>query len=267
MSALDLAFPPDLLNEKSIVAMFHAFLDESGTHHGARAMAVAGYVASLKEWQAFNLEWQRALSDFGISDFFHMNKFEGARNGRGAPPYNSWSAELKEKRFETLVSLINHYARMSVGVVMDTSTFAECVSQTLSSRFGGMYGIASVACALEVARTVVDKQAAALVHYTFESGRRAGYLKMAFDEVRGHPLFRVHGVAFLHKRDATPLQAADILAYCLYKHRAELAGLKKQAATSRLRQLDKLPHRWLIVNELNLTSLQHQLAVKRQTRP
>ncbi len=74
------------------------YADESGTHDphgeqvGAEVAAIAGYIATKKQWETFKRRWNTALTKYKIPEF-HMSEFN-----RHKPPYDSWT-NAKRKRF------------------------------------------------------------------------------------------------------------------------------------------------------------------------
>ena len=60
------------------VFIMWGYYDESGEYDGKGTpinMTIGGCYASLDRWQVFDIEWQRALADEGLS-YFHMTYFE-----------------------------------------------------------------------------------------------------------------------------------------------------------------------------------------------
>ena len=86
--------------------MFLAVGDESGNHSNEQHpfMAVAGYLAEIATWQAFNKQWSRQLADFGL-ETFHMTEFFR----RKTSPYRDWSDQTCEYRIIRLIEVLNTY--------------------------------------------------------------------------------------------------------------------------------------------------------------
>jgi hypothetical protein len=47
----------------------YGFFDESGCHDSARILVVAGWVATLDEWEKFEKQWKLALKRAGLRTF------------------------------------------------------------------------------------------------------------------------------------------------------------------------------------------------------
>ena len=75
-----------------LMAMLTAYLDESGTHDGARAVAIGCYVASLDRWERFSGQWLDVLRDEGIEPPFHMVDFS-----HGVDRYAPWRDDVVKR--------------------------------------------------------------------------------------------------------------------------------------------------------------------------
>ena len=53
--------------------MMEAYFDESGTHDGSPVACVAGYLLTEDNARHFNREWNRDLSEFGLT-YFHAKE-------------------------------------------------------------------------------------------------------------------------------------------------------------------------------------------------
>ena len=58
-----------------MMADFALYLDDSGHPKDQPYVVVAGYVASDRNWLAFEFEWRSALNRFSLADPFHMTDF------------------------------------------------------------------------------------------------------------------------------------------------------------------------------------------------
>jgi len=206
-----------------------AYFDESGTHEGSEAVALAGWLSTDERWRRFEAEWREALSDFGV-DMFHMNKF-----ANGAPPFKGWPEKKRQARLARLLTIINRHALGSVGWVINKPLYDKVVAEKAQSICGSPYGLAAVACFTDVASAMRGmKIVDAWVAYVFEKGTegQADILKM-FNENMRDPArkehFRLLSLRFEDKRKYLPLQAADILAYELYQHFPRQLGLSRRS--------------------------------------
>ena len=56
---------------RKLIAVLYAYLDASKTEIGKGMTVVAGYLASLEEWERLEAEWRGALEDWKIPRFHH----------------------------------------------------------------------------------------------------------------------------------------------------------------------------------------------------
>ncbi len=70
-----------------------AYFDESGTDRPkSSAVTVAGYISTVKQWEDFQVEWQKMLNDEHL-DFFHMVDAQ-------AVPYEAKSGLRRKKGWD-----------------------------------------------------------------------------------------------------------------------------------------------------------------------
>jgi len=62
-----------------VVAVFKAYLDESGIHADPKVFAMAGFIAPAETWDDWTPKWLEILSDNNIERFhaYHCNAFKG----------------------------------------------------------------------------------------------------------------------------------------------------------------------------------------------
>src|SRR5207249_3878971 len=93
-------------DERIVVVLTTAF-DESGSHDDARCISIAGYVASVAQWELFTKEWVKALRAEGVppwpppkpgepipDPFFHMTDFENREK-----QFKGWSTVRRVRLF------------------------------------------------------------------------------------------------------------------------------------------------------------------------
>jgi hypothetical protein len=77
------------------------YADESGTHAGAPAPTLCGFIDTEENWDKFRRSWKLVLNDFR-APHFHFKEFHKARASHPGSPYYGWS---KSKRREFLHDL------------------------------------------------------------------------------------------------------------------------------------------------------------------
>lgn len=252
---LRLAFPRAVPAEGRYLLILTAYLDESGTHRSAEALAVAGYLSTQDRWEQFDAEWRVALREYGL-EFFHMTDF-----ANGAPPYNTdiWRTE-REARFSRLVDIINRNALASIGITLPIRLFRSVVSTKAQRLVGGPYGLAAHACLTEAARIIRAHQWDAWIRYIYADGAEgAGQVLASYRRIKGQAqnkdILRLDKLSFEDKKEYLPLQAADILAYELYKHLPRQLGIDRQHRPRHreLAMLAAIERRWSHLEEDELT--------------
>ncbi|MEA2561405.1 MAG: hypothetical protein QOH06_2909 [Acidobacteriota bacterium] len=245
---LPLMFPSSVALEDRFVVTLHAYMDESGTHRGSKALCVAGYISSPERWVAFEREWYEALYDFDIG-YFHMTDFAVK-----APPYDTWTREQRISRLSRLIEIINRSAYASVGIGIPLANYKIEFSAKAKRAIGSPYGLAAAACFMEFDRLVAARSPTSRIAYVFDIlSKGTGPVKSFFESNERRKRLRLLSLRYEPKTEFLPLQAADILAYELYKHLPRQLGSDLRLPRTRhLRLLAEVEHVWgfLGVNEL-----------------
>ncbi len=67
--------------------ILRAYVDESGTHNSAEHLLFAGVISSRLKWKSFDRAWNRALKEFGVSQF-HATDYQKNRGQFNWPARN-----------------------------------------------------------------------------------------------------------------------------------------------------------------------------------
>jgi hypothetical protein len=220
---LRLAFPRALAPRDRLMLTLHAYFDESGTHDSAQAIAVAGYISTAEQWELFNDEWSSALSEWSLK-FFHMTDFANRAN-----EYSGWSDEDRRLRFARLARIIDKHTIASIAVGFMRKSYDLTFDRQTKRFVGGPYGTAATMCFVEAAQKIRPLFPSAKIAYVFESGgvgsgQILSVFKMNESDPENREHFKLLSLRFENKRDFAPLQAADILAYELYRNIPKRAG-------------------------------------------
>ena len=229
--------------EERFVAEFTAYFDESGTHEGSEAVAVAGYLSTPELWEKFEVEWREALGDFGI-EFFHMTDFAARRQ-----QFAGWPEEKRRACLSRLVDITNRHVIASAGTVIPVSDYQAVFSKKADHFVGGPYGVAAMVCFSEMAKMFKLIGVHGQVAYVFESGAQgSGQVQKAFTWLEQDPgskaQYRLLSLSFQNKRQFCPLQAADILAYELYLYFPKALKKSERAVRYGVKALAEAPRDW-----------------------
>lgn len=192
------------------------YFDESGTHDGSPVMTMAGYLFKRTQAQRFSRDWAKCLKQLGLPAA-HMTD---CATGNG-----DYAAMPMEQRITSEKLLIKHIKQRSVlgfSFAVDPNLYDEVMGPfaLMMSAYSYllMISVASVRHWAQM-RSYADR-----ISYFFESGHRHAneanqYMNMIAEhgpEVVEFMSYQNH--AFLDKRTALPLQAADMLAWLHRNH-------------------------------------------------
>jgi hypothetical protein len=231
------------------MTILHVYLDESGTHYGSEALVVAGYLSSLEMWQQFESEWNKALHDYSLP-YFHMTDY-----ANGVGDYANWAGNIRTERLGRFIEIINRNTLASYGLAISKKAFESECPEGIINKVAGAYGFAFCKCMIDIANDL--SQIGEDVHavYVLENGVAGQYqILNAYDETE-RERFKVLSLRFEDKRNFVPLQAADILAYELYKELPQQVGGRIRPIRKSLRLLQHGRTRWSYLDEKRIRDL------------
>ena len=227
-------FLGDPAPEERLVAVFSMgdftfYGDESYGHEDA--YAVAGYVASVGQWEGFIKQWKQLAHDEGFT-ILHKTDLENNVKGSEFEWPELTSSEKFEKKTrinKRACSIILSHALGGVGQAVQRSEWQRSITEHKSNwpRVVGrsFYAAGVIGCLDFVAELMERKRRVGMVRYVFEDKKRDGrgeaedLLRELKADPRTRDKFRIAGYSFERKDDPEfiPLQAADFLAYESYR--------------------------------------------------
>jgi hypothetical protein len=189
-----------------VMAVFETFFDESERKGGI--FCVAGYAFLPRQARKFIKEWKPLFEPYGG---FHMKDLVHERNG-----FANISDTRRDHLLKEAVRIVNQTMQLGVAV---SCPLDEIMLHSQEVRaFKHAYPICCYLSMVNLVSLMVDLNLDRDVYYTFEAGHPYESDARNFIDaiVRNHQLkldFRHAGDAFLPKRGAVPLQAADLLAW------------------------------------------------------
>ena len=208
------------------MAVFHVYMDETGTHDDSEIVCAAAYVAKAKDWRDWTKEWNRERGQIKI---YHATD---AQNLQGE--FLGWKSEEVSELCSRLLPLINNgkIAAVTVGLKLRDLDIAAQNHPEIRDRIrANRYPL----CFYYVVQRVLElmNKYSATNHriaFIHENNPLTGDIVKAFEHVKAlHGSDHVVSLSFGGKRDFVPLQAADILAYETNK-RLRAKGSKSRMA-------------------------------------
>ncbi|MCH7655901.1 MAG: DUF3800 domain-containing protein [Chloroflexi bacterium] len=242
-----------------MASLYTVYFDESGTHGESNVAVVAGFISNRTEWEAFSREWHQVLSDSGL-DYFHMTDFENRRR-----QFHGWTEDKKRDLLDKLLPIIHEHTFSSIGCIVLKQQFDSILSDVAKQICGDIYGYAALTCYRHLG--IVLKDTDAWMECTMETGAKgAGALQLIVSEDSKIPKWqddnRIISLDFQSKHAFMPLQAADILAYELYKQSARQFGTEERPTRYPLKVLGRKKHQWYYAQEKHLQEFNEDLTAQ-----
>jgi len=193
------------------------FFDETGDTKdpAQKFVGMAGFVAPSEKWVHFECKWKSILKDFKLP-YFHMKEFNPSEG-----VFRGWKGDESKRKalFGSLIETIEEIKPLPVGCVFSSEDF-----RTLPDRDRRMikdpYFFSFISCVgmpsmlIQNAPSDVELTTVFGEHGCFASTAKKFYGQMQKLYEVGD---RLHPPEFRDMRESIPLQAADIIAYELYK--------------------------------------------------
>jgi hypothetical protein len=196
------------------------YWDESGTDRKCRVAAVAGYLGQVSEWRRFEREWGKVLKKYRVH-LMHRSHLETWHGEFTADC--GWNPTRRAAFLRELHPIIKSCTKVAVGTAIIKEDWQEVMPDWLKRFFGGVYGWCAHECVVAV-RVWCERPNRGHAHpitWAFEQGAQgqAQVLQM-FTELSRDPTlkkeYRLGPISFPGK-EVVPLQAADTLAYEIFK--------------------------------------------------
>lgn len=187
--------------------MFDAYFDASGHESDSPFVIVAGYVATIYQWKAFEMHWSMTLKEYGISGPFHAAEFMSyPRRGEFA----KWEhGDPIAEKFLMAITLIQQlYPVLSVGCYVKMSEYNEVDKEYSIRSILPPYALAARVCMSSLTKWC-DLYDIHELECIFEDGDFGRGKFIDIMRIEGHPLIP----KFEDKKKFGALQAADHMAW------------------------------------------------------
>ncbi len=258
-----------------LMAMLEGYFDESGTADDARVLVVAGYIAEVKQWKRFQIEWWQALANAGLNPNeapFRMSEFAARRQPHmnGKTPFADWSEKKAIAVFNALIEIICKRVRVGVASVVDVSEY-EAIKGSADFPWN-RYHFCVTRCIIQAYQWAVKNGIDNPIAYVFEDGttqekevRRAAAELLA-DKQFGR-MYKFDSLTFKSKLEFLQLQAADIVAWQSRRYQLSKETSENPELSSALQTLlSKVPHLSEYFGKQDLERLATHIREKRGQR-
>lgn len=232
------------------MVVLQGYFDESGTHADSDSVVLAGFLSTFERWQQFEAEWNKSLAEYDLP-FFHMTDFANQ-----VGHYASWSEDMRRARLGRLLEIVHGHAMASYGVSLSKKVFEAAFTPSAKRVVGNPYSFAALHCFLLVGTDLRQLDGEAWATHILESGANGtGEILSAYDflvKIDATELTRMVSLRFEDKRLFVPLQAADILAYEMYKEHSNQVGVRHQQQRYPFHLLYQMPHNWKFFGEQDI---------------
>jgi hypothetical protein len=189
------------------------YFDESGTHRGSPVSVVAGYIATVIQWRVFESKWRKMLDKAGV-ETFHVADLCNSRN-----EFHGWTEERRRVLIKQAARIIKEQTELGVGFAVLVNDFYQVIPLGLQEWVGGLYGWTGMYLLGYVRRWAKEAKYPMPVNCFFEAGAKGRH---ELDRLMGAAAniadSFIGGWGFQKKNRIVQLQAADFLAYEIYKN-------------------------------------------------
>jgi len=202
------------------------YYDESGTHGGSPMTVLAGFLGPVEQWGKFDREWNKVLRKYSIEYVRAKELFHKQKQFRG------WSDKQVTHLWADMLYVLQEqkdiFASKTVILEEDFRIFYVSDGPAKKERLDTKYAL----CLRTLLNThpVMHRgfYLSGAINFVLEDGHKnAGDAVRVFNEIKRDPAFPVKDaigfMSFGSKRDVPGLQAADALAYSVY--RAEMRNM------------------------------------------
>jgi hypothetical protein len=200
--------------------MLSAYMDETGHSKDEKQkfIGMAGLIAPAVNWEAFEEKWKTSLKLPYIDlPYFHMTDFASRRK----KPYENWSEEKRKKALGKLLITMECSYAMPFGAIVPMDAFRSLPKEQQDYFIDPYFLcfislVASATTFLEAMNASADEKMTLIFSDQVEFRHRA--LKM-YEDIEQVGLYTRRSTPPILRdmRDIVPLQAADIVAYEMYK--------------------------------------------------
>lgn len=211
-----------------------AYFDESGTHQWSPVLIVAGYISTEALWKKFRKAWAIFLETHCDGDAYFHAKDRIRKD--------------EDRVSRKAVSIIHKSIVCGLAITMKESDFDDLITPGLKNQHGSAYDFCCQAVYDSILNTPEVRELSGEILYVFEQGAD-GWEKAdkRMHNIQNIPSlkrrYRYRNHVFMSKTEAPPLQAADLLAYLVFRTCLDAGAFEEDSLHPVLDALSERAHR------------------------
>lgn len=216
--------------QKRVFMILQSYIDDSGNDTRSPAFVLAGYLATVDQWDAFSIEWQSVLDIQDPRPLKKMRMNDAVQLRKSRSPFYGFTEDERDRRLQKFALVPGRHAQHGIISVIPKDSYRRIFKEKFGieqldrpyflSFFGVMANFANIVDKLTLGNKVEfifdteDREDKGLLMKEFEK-----FVSCAPDRIKsiisGFPQFK-------RDDDMLPLQAADMLAWHARRYYYEL---------------------------------------------
>jgi hypothetical protein len=250
---------------KGLFAMLTCYFDDAGgKDHGYTV--VAGWVASVDQWEGFTDEWEDLLKEYSLAEF----TMKECAQWRG--PFKCWCEDQRRSFTLRACQVLKTYVQYGFASIVQHPEYRNVnKSYSLREYTRSEYALAGITVVRDACDWAAKNHPGTPIEFIFHQGTPGfgGLSELMFDELKCTPIFKPAREQE-GPRPVIPLQVADFLAYEVRKIRKDDPEETKLIEKYRMsiRMLISVPNDWGQYSEDDLIRLceSHPHICKRKSK-
>ncbi len=187
------------------ILVLQAYLDETS---GNSEYIVAGYLASVSQWDEFSQRWLEVCEASPSIRYLHMHEAEGCKG-----EFLGWDTSARDAKIDALASVIPFHVVCEVQCKLKHSFYNTIVKGKVPKKVDNPYFLCAQTVVILVSKYLDFEGSQHKVNVVFDKQGKVGTLfKRHFDKVLKANFSRLGELFHLDDKETPPLQAADMIA-------------------------------------------------------
>lgn len=206
--------------DSKVMVMFKAYFDDSGSDEGNKTLLLAGCVQRYSVWANFSIEWEAVLATEPSIRYFHMRE---ARKLEGE--FAHWKAKNRDAKIRRLAELAANYRPWTITAWISRKEHDAILRPIAPFLLRQPYLSVFYAVIITLARWHYDDGVTLPVDYVFDDqGAVGAEAVLWYDQIKKWQKPEIAALMgsvpkFENDKQVLPLQAADMLAWHIRRHK------------------------------------------------